>query len=253
MRGATGLSWLHLPVPKTIRSSSSGHLLAQRRRVQRHAVGEVVEDGLRRGLHPGCAVGGDPGLGDVLGEAAELGGGDARGGAAPGRRKEVAGEGEQGAAHGQLLDQQPGVVEDGVDVGDAQPVHPCLQGEVDGGWLGGVQDGHGTGGADRVGMAVLGVDAVAPGQPRTALDVRYVLHRAMIAHRASDPESTRASLSFPPELNEAQRRRARQPRADPAPPRFRNHSLTALCCPETAISEHPSSTTKTPTGAGHDA
>ena len=173
------------------------HLLAQRRGVQCHAVVEMVEDGLRCGLHPGGAVCCDACLGDVLGESAELCGGHARRRAAPGRRQEVAGEGEQGAAHRQLLHQQPGVVEHGVDVGDAQPVHPCLQGEVDGGRLGRVQDGHGAGGAHRIGVAVLGVDPVAPGESRPALRVWNVLHRAMIAHRHA-PGKYQGLIELPP-------------------------------------------------------
>ena len=81
------------------------HLLAQRGRVQRVAPGEAIQHGLRGSLHPGRPVGGHAGLGDVLGEPAELGCRHPGRSAAPRRGQEVARKGEQGAAHRELLHQ----------------------------------------------------------------------------------------------------------------------------------------------------
>ena len=109
--------------------------------------------------------------------------------------QQVAREDEQGAPHGQLLDQRAVVVQRPVDVGAGDPVDAGVQREVGRRRLGGVQDGHGAGGRDRVGHPVLRGDAVAARHPGATLHVGDQADR--LAHVVARPLTSRCCRGRP--------------------------------------------------------
>ncbi len=165
-----------LPLAEVDRAGQFRQLLAECRRGQPRPVGEPVQNGLPGGLHPRLSVGGQPTDLGVLGGPATFDAGHPGRGAPPGRGQQLAGEHEQGPAHGELLDQRACVVERAVDVGHRQVDHPRVQREVDGGRLGGVQHRHRPGGRQSVGDPVRRRDRVPPGETSAPLVVAEVPH-----------------------------------------------------------------------------
>ena len=185
--GAVGLADGDVDAPLQL-----GQLLAQLLRRQLAAVRQPGEHGGARPVDPGGAVLGDPTGLDVLGQPGPELGGEPGARAPPRGRQQVAREDEDGAPHGQLLDQAALLVERPVDVGDREVVDPGVQGEVDGRRLGGVQHRHRLGRGDRVGVPRAGHDAVAGRDPGPPLVVGHVPH-AVPRHGAILPERTDTS------------------------------------------------------------
>ncbi len=164
-------------VPQRARGDGDrrGQLGEQRPEVgRRDPVGVVVEVGEHPGAggdEPRLPVGGDAGLLHVLGDPAALGAGDPLRRAPPGGGQQVAGEDEEGAPHGQLLDQGAVVVQRPVDVGPGDAVDARVDGEVGRRRLRRVQDRHRAGGRHRVGHPVLRGDPVPAGHPGASLRV----------------------------------------------------------------------------------
>ncbi|KRB77124.1 hypothetical protein ASE01_10255 [Nocardioides sp. Root190] len=110
------------------------------------------------------------GGGHVLGELGPLLTGHPQGSAPPGRGEQVPREDEEGAPHGELLDDAALTVERLVDVLDRDALGAGPQRQVDGGGLGRVQDRHRPRRALRIVVrlreAVAGPQTSTSGSPR---------------------------------------------------------------------------------------
>ncbi len=176
---AVGLAGGHLQAPGERRDA-----LAQLRGGGRPVVGEGAQHGRGRAGEPPRTVLRDAVALDLLGQAGlQLGGHPPRG-TPPHGREQVAREGEDGTAHGELLDDRAVVVQRAVDVLRGR-IGAGGDREVDAGRLGRVQADDGLDGLrHRVDAPGQGV---APTQPGPALLVGDVPHVRILAARADNP------------------------------------------------------------------